>query len=586
MKEILKFLKPYRKKLVAVAVMYAIATVSSLLMPYVMSMIVDDGIREKNLRVIIGASAFMIILSLVSLITSIISIRINTSVTTGFSSSVCKAMFKKINSLSFDQYSKIGSSGLLTRSTDDVFNIEGAASEFVYTVVTVPMMLIGGTVFSFMSDSALSLIFIIFIPPVLIFISFLVKPLYDMWDRSDKYIDVQNRIVRERLSGLRVVRAFNNEDKEHKRAKFATEEMSKYIIKANVRSGYITPVALLFLNLATVVMIWIASLRAQAGFLTNAGSVIATIQYVALISNAILTLSWTIAWIPHLKVSVKRIGEVLCMPKEDEGADDVITPVFKKDEGVGVEISDMYFTYPDSSSPVLKNINMKIGCGETVAIIGGTGSGKTTLVRLLLNFYTVDSGSIIIGGKQYSELKKGEVRSAYSPTLQRGMIFEGTLRDNITMGNRDISDGKILSAAADCELSEFIESHTEGLDYGLVGMGQNVSGGQKQRINMCRSVIREAPIYIFDDSFSALDYLTERKIQQRLFKRLKGKTKIIVTQRVSTALACEHIYVMDKGTVVGSGKHSELIKNCDIYREICISQLGEKALGGDSSGAN
>jgi ATP-binding cassette subfamily B protein len=302
------------------------------------------------------------------------------------------------------------------------------------------------------------------------------------------------------------------------------------------------------------------------------------IQYVALIANAVLALSWTIAWIPHLRVSVNRISEILAMKKEDEGADDEIVNTYSRECGVEVEVKNLSFTYPDSKNPTLKNVSMKIKKGESVSIIGGTGSGKSTLVRLLLNFYDADSGTVSINGTPYSELSKSEIRSAYSPELQRAMIFEGTLGDNILMGKREASEDELMRVISDCALTEFLNSHKEGLDYGLVGLGQNVSGGQKQRINMARTVIREAPVYIFDDSFSALDYLTERKIQKCLFSRLLGKTKIIVTQRVSTALATEHIFVMDKGCVVAEGTHTELIKSSDIYREICISQLGADAV--------
>jgi ATP-binding cassette subfamily B protein len=585
MKEILKHLKPYKSRLAIVALMHLIATVSSLLMPYVMSTIVDNGIKEKDRNVIISSAVFMLVLALVSLTTSFISIRMNTAVTTSFSSSLCKTMFKKTNSLSLEQYSKIGSSGLLTRSTDDIFNIEGAASEFVYTVVTVPIMLIGGSVLAFISDWVLSLIFIVSIPPVLVFISFLVKPLYKMWDKADEYIDVQNRIVRERLAGIRVVRAFNNEAKEHKRAKFATEEMSKYIIKSNVRSGYITPIVLLLLDIATVVMLWLGAVRVESAAISDAGSVIAAIQYVGLISNAVLTLSWTIAWIPHLKVSVKRISEVLCLEKNDESADDIKNTPELSTDGAEIEISGLTFSYPDSQSPTLTDISMKINKGETVAVIGGTGCGKTTLLRLLLNFYTPDSGEIKINGQSYTDLSKNEVRSYFSVALQKGMIFEGTVRNNITMGKKSASDDEIMAAASDCMLADFISEKKEGLDYLLVGMGQNVSGGQKQRINMTRAIIRDASVYAFDDSFSALDYLTERKIQHRLFDRLQGKTKLIITQRVSTALASDKIYVMDRGRVVACGTHSELISSSNIYREICISQLGSEAVGGgDANG--
>jgi len=584
MKIIFEYLKPYRKKLVFVAALHALATFASLLMPYVMSLIVDEGIREKNAKVIIVSALIMLALAVISLVSSILSNKINSGVTTSFTSKLCAANFKKINSLSETQYSRIGSSSLLTRSTDDIFNLEGAANELVYTLVTVPIMLIGGTLLSFTKDPLLSLIFLLSVPPVLIFIVLLVKPLGSLWDKADKYIDVQNRVIRERLSGLRVIRAFNNEEKEHKRAKGATEEMAKYIIKSNVRSGYIEPVAMLLLNLATVLILWFGKERAEAEKLTEAGNVIAVIQYVALIANAVLMLSWTIAWLPKLKVSAKRIVEVLDMEKCDVGADDTFISPFDASKGVSIELCNVNFTYPDASTPTLYDISMKIEAGESVAVIGGTGSGKSTLIKLLLAFYSPDSGEIYVDSLPYSELKKNEARSAFSASLQRGMIFEGSFRDNINMGKREASDEELMSVASDAELSELINSHGDGLSYILVGMGQNISGGQKQRTNMARTLLRNSSVYIFDDSFSALDYLTERKIQKKLKERLKGKTKITVTQRVSTALAADRIFVMDRGRIVGTGTHSELIKNCPVYREIAVSQLGEAAIGGDTNG--
>ncbi len=580
MKTILNYLKPHRNKLLIVALMHTLATVAELLMPYVMSSVVDDGIAKGDIRVVLLSSAMMLALAASSLTASLVSNRINTRVTAVFSSEMCKAAFKKVNSLSFEQYSGIGSSGLLTRSTDDIFNIEGAASQLVYTVVTVPMMLIGGTLLALLADISLSLIFLASIPVILLFVIYIIRPLRGMWDKSDKYIDIQNRIVRERLVGIRVIRAFNNEEREHDRAKTATEEMSKYMIRANVRSGFITPVAMLLINLSTVVILYVGMLKVDSRVITEAGDIVAVMQYVTLIGNALLNLSWTIAWLPHLRVSVSRISEVFDMPVMDDGADDNTAPRFPLEEGVEIRVDNLSFAYPGASRNTLNNISIHADKGETIAVIGGTGSGKTTLVRLLLAVYTFGEGKISINGIPYSSLKKGEIRLAYSPSLQRGMIFEGTVRDNITMGNDEATDEMVMSAAEVCELSDFIASNEDGLDHLLVGLGQNVSGGQKQRINMARTVLREAPVYIFDDSFSALDYLTERKIQDKLRRRLAGKTKIFVTQRVSTALSADRIYVMNDGEITASGTHRELLTASSIYREICISQLGREAVEG------
>lgn len=581
MKTILEHLKPHYKSLVIVMLMHTLATVTELLMPYVMSDVVDNGIALGNAKRVVVSSLIMLTLAIASLVCALVSNKINTRVTTSFSSSLCRSTFKKINSLSFEQYSKIGSSGLLTRSTDDIFNVEGAASQLVYTVVTVPMMLIGGTALALLADVTLSLIFLFCIPLILAFVIFIVKPLRRMWDVSDKYIDVQNRIVRERLIGIRVIRAFNNEDKEHGRAKHATEEMAKYMIKANVRSGYITPVAMLLLNLSTVAILLVGMSRVQSGAITEAGDIIAVMQYVTLIANAVINLSWTIAWIPHLRVSVSRISEVFDMPVCDDGADDHTEPRFPLSEGVRVEMKNVSFAYPDAQADALTNVSFFADKGETVAVIGGTGCGKSTLVKVLLAMYPYKNGDIFIDNVNYNSLSKGEIRLAYSVSLQKAMIFEGTIRDNITMGRQDATDDEIGSVLSDVQLEDFVASKDEGLDFLLVGLGQNVSGGQKQRINMARTVIREAPVYIFDDSFSALDYLTERRIQSRLFARLEGRTKILVTQRVSTALFADRIYVMDRGRISAVGTHDELISSSDIYREICISQLGKRALGGD-----
>ncbi len=574
MKLIFKYFKPYRKKLLLNAVLHAAATLSSLMMPYVMSLIVDEGIKNKSATAIAICATVMLALAFISLATGILSNRISAKVTTDLTYSIQCSVFKKINSLSTEQYSKIGASGLLTRSTDDIFNLEGAASGLVYTLVTVPIMLIGGTFLSFTQDVFLSFVFIISVPPVLLIVIFLVKPLVRLWDKADEYIDMQNRIVRERLSGVRVVRAFNNDKKEHNRAKFATEEMAKNIIHSNVRSGFIQPVAMLLLNLATVLMLYVGALRVNTGKLEAAGNVIAVIQYVALIANAIISLSYTVAWLPKLKVSAKRIEEINSLPFCDVSADDYREEAAKKDSGASIEIKALSFKYNTASQPTLFDINMKIKGGENVAIIGGTGAGKSTLVKLLLAFYKPTSGEISIDGKPYSKLSKSEIRKSFSVCLQRGMIFEGSFRDNILIGNKDSDDTELLDVAECCDIRELIQSYDEGLSYTLVGMGQNISGGQKQRTNMSRTVIKDAPVYIFDDSFSALDFLTERKIQSRLKKRLAGKTAITITQRISTAIAADKIFVMEAGRIVGEGRHEELLLTCPIYREIAVSQLG------------
>ena len=580
MRLILNLLKPYKKLLIINGITDAVGVILLLFMPYVMSEIVDNGIAKNDFSVVIYSSVIMLILSAVSLTSSLIANKTTSKLTSEFTTDLCKLTFNKINDLSYDQYSKIGPSGLLTRVTEDIFNMEGVANTLVYTIVTIPIMFIGSTVLAFLSDVALALIFMLSIPPVMMIVLFFMKPLHDMWDKSDRYVDEQNKIVRERLSGLRVVRAFNNEEKEHGRAKFATEEMSKYMIKANVRSGYVEPIAMLLLNVATVIMVAVGGARAESGLLKNAGDIVAIVQYVALISRALINLSWTISWLPRLKVSLRRINEIHSLPQEDIGVEkrnaNSIT-------NCDIQLIGACFAYPKARENAVTDVTLTIKQGEKVAIIGGTGSGKTTLVRLMLGLSDLTGGKIFLGGEEYSRLNKSEVRNKFSIALQKPMIFEGTVRENVKMGNPNATDEDIISALSDCCMKDFIDSQEKGLDHFLVGGGQNVSGGQKQRLNMARTVIKPADVYIFDDSFSALDFYTESIIKKNLAKRMAQKTQITVTQRVSTAMTAERIYVIDGGKIVGCGSHKELIKTCQIYREICASQLGKDSIGGEDN---
>ena len=570
MKKLLELLKPYRKKLVGVALIDGIGMICALLMPFVMSEIVEKGISEQNISLVWKYAVIMVLLAIISVIANVISAKLNTSISAGYSSDLCRSTFEKINSLSYTDYTKIGPSGLLTRATDDIWNVEGTITSLPYTLFTVPVMFIGSAVLAFLADPVLSAVFMLSIPPILILVLILMRPLYDMWDKSDKYVDMQNKIVRERLSGLRVVRAFNNEKREHGRAKFATEEMAKYMIRANTRGGMVDPFAMLLLNLATVAVIYFGGIRAQAGSGISTGGIIAVLQYIGMITNAVISISWTLAWLPKVKVSMRRLNEIHSSPDEEK----IPEGEGKIPNGFDLEIRNLSFTYPNSTKSVIENISLSIKEGEHIALIGGTGSGKSTLIKLLAGLFEPSEGEIMIGEASYKDMRKVDVRSHFSVALQKAQIFEGTVRDNIKMGNPDATDDEIYEALRLSKMAEFVDSHEEGLDYILVGSGQNVSGGQRQRLNMARTVIKKADVYIFDDSFSALDFLTESEIKENYSTLLHGKSRIVATQRISTAMSADRIYVLDNGRIIGVGTHRELLSSCPIYREIADSQLG------------
>ena len=575
MKKLLELLKPYRKKLVGVALIDGIGMICALLMPFVMSEIVEKGISEQNISLVWKYAVIMVLLAIISVIANVISAKLNTSISAGYSSDLCRSTFEKINSLSYTDYTKIGPSGLLTRATDDIWNVEGTITSLPYTLFTVPVMFIGSAVLAFLADPVLSAVFMLSIPPIFILVLILMRPLYDMWDKSDKYVDMQNKIVRERLSGLRVVRAFNNEKREHGRAKFATEEMAKYMIRANTRGGMVDPFAMLLLNLATVAVIYFGGIRAQAGSGISTGGIIAVLQYIGMITNAVISISWTLAWLPKVKVSMRRLNEIHSSPDEEK----IPEGEGKIPNGFDLEIRNLSFTYPNSTKSVIENISLSIKEGEHIALIGGTGSGKSTLIKLLAGLFEPSEGEIMIGEASYKDMRKVDVRSHFSVALQKAQIFEGTVRDNIKMGNPDATDDEIYEALRLSKMAGFVDSHEEGLDYILVGSGQNVSGGQRQRLNMARTVIKKADVYIFDDSFSALDFLTESEIKENYSMLLRGKSRIVATQRISTAMSADRIYVLDNGRIIGVGTHRELLSSCPIYREIADSQLGGRKEG-------
>ena len=347
------------------------------------------------------------------------------------------------------------------------------------------------------------------------------------------------------------------------------------MIRANTRGGMVDPFAMLLLNLATASVIYFGGIRAQAGSGINTGGIIAVLQYIGMITNAVISISWTLAWLPKVKVSMRRLNEIHSSPDEEtipEGEGDV-------PNGFDIEIKNLSFTYPDSTKNVLENLSLTVKQGEHIALIGGTGSGKSTLIKLLAGLFEPSEGKIIIGGASYKDMRKVDVRSHFSVALQKAQIFEGTVRDNIKMGKPDATDEEVYKVLGLSKMAEFVDSHEEGLDYILVGNGQNVSGGQRQRLNMARTVIKKADVYIFDDSFSALDFLTESEIKENYATLLQGKSRIVATQRISTAMSADRIYVLDKGRIIGVGTHSELLTSCPIYREIADSQLGGRKEG-------
>lgn len=567
MKHLLKFIKPYTAEILLLMFLFAVRSLSTLFMPYVMSNIVEVGIRNGDMQYVVSQGIIILALAVGAFACALITNRVSSNFSSKIAVNMRKDVFNKVNELTFEQFAEIGTGSLLTRTTDDIGWMEETISQVPYVLISCPILFIGGIVMSFKGDWVLPLILLGVSVVVLLITSAICGTLEKHWQRGDEYTDVQNRVIRERLSGIRVVRAFDKEAHEHKRAVKATSEMCNSFVKANTVSGIVSPIASLFLNGATVAIIYVGAVRLQAVQTLKAGNILATIQYIALIANAVLMLSWTISFIPHIKVSLKRISAILDSPTCQESS--------SGEELTGdVKFCNVDFAYSNASNNALSNISVDINNGDIVGIIGGTGSGKSTLVKLLLDFYSVSGGQRLLGGKDYADMSPATVRDNVAVALQKSMIFEGTVRENVKMGNRDATDEQVNQVLEIAQMTEFIQSHEEGLDYKLTQAGNNISGGQKQRINIARTILKPASVYIFDDSFSALDYLTEANLRKKLNKYLQGKTQIIITQRAATAMRCDKVYVLDCGKVVGEGTHKELLLTCKTYKEIYNSQMG------------
>ena len=512
----------------------------------------------------------MFIVSVAGLLTVLVGRKYTSEIVAGFCCDLRKMVFAKVNTMTFSEINEIGTAALITRSTHDTETLGWIASIFCGSVITIPVLFIGGVFLSFRKDVLLSLILLLFIPIVFAVVIAVGRKIEPLWQISDEYIDKQNDIMRERLRGIRVIRAFDKEAHEHDRIAKATKTMAEYIIKSNVSMGVISPLTLFLLNLSVVLIVYIGAARMENGIsAVSAGDIFAIIQYVTLVMTSIMNAAFVIVMIPHAKVAANRIGEVISA----EGIDDKI-PEEPLEFSGDIIFDHATFKYDGATEPAVSDISFHITPGQKVSVIGGTGSGKSTLVSLMLCFRMPTEGRVIYDGRPTTELSHKTVRRNISCVLQNSSIYSGTIKDNILMGKPDADNSEILEAAEIAEFSDFVKSLDDGFEHELNQSGKNLSGGQKQRLSIARAIIKNAPIYIFDDSFSALDFLTESKLRTKLSEKAKGKTQITITQRVTSAMNSDVILVMDNGKLVDSGKHSELLERCKIYREIYASQTG------------
>lgn len=574
--KLLRLLKPDAGRIVLVVFLTLITSAASLALPYLMSYIVEYGIGGQNMTVTLACSGIMLGVSIMGLVVGILSYKISAGVVSRYSKTLREVIFKKVNTLNPDQLNHWGTGALITRSTNDIWLLEECASMLMQGVISIPILVLGGSALAFLADPWLALIMFTFVPVVVTVLYFVVRRIIPLWEKSDEYIDKQNSIIRERLTGIRVIRAFNREDRECDRANEATLVMAKNIIKANVNMGLLTPVIMLGLNLVTILILYVGAKLMQGGKSAVTGAdIIAIVQYVALVMNGIMMFAMMLAFLPKVAVNSRRINEILETEVQKE-PDDENLPAFSG----ALKFSHVDFRYEGASENALSDVSFDIAPGEKVAFIGGTGSGKSSIVKLIMKFFNPTSGEISYDGKSVSEISGKRVRNNVTCVLQNATIFSGTIGSNVRMSAADASDEQVYDALKVAELKGFVENLETGLDYEILSGGSNLSGGQKQRLSIARAMLKNGSIYLFDDSFSALDFLTEAHVKENLDKTLSGKTRIVMTQRASTAASADKIFVLDEGRIVGRGTHKDLLSSCRQYREIYESQTGQMVEGG------
>ena len=572
--QLLKFLKPYRNIVIIVLILLFFQSLGELYLPTLMADIVDKGIVNGDTSYIIGIGGLMLLVAAGGTVCAIIAILLSSKTATAFSRDLRSKVFSRVESYSLHEFNKIGTASLITRTTNDINQVQQVMIMGLRMMITAPMMCIGGIIMAVSKDAKLSLIFVVVIP-VLATVIFLVArkglPLFKVMQSK---LDKLSLVLRENLIGIRVIRAFNRIDHEKKRFNDANRDLTDNAIRVNKIMAAIMPMMMLVMNFTTIAIIWFGGIRIDNGNM-QVGDMMAFIQYAMQIMFSLIMVSMMFVMIPRASVSAVRINEVLDMVPEIKDADEIQIGDGRKGF---VEFKNVTFHYPGADQPAIQDITFHAGPGEITAIIGGTGSGKSTLINLIPRFYDVDEGYILVDGVDVREMSQESLRSKIGLVPQRAVLFTGTIAENIRYGKGNASDEEVKRAAETAQAMEFISTMEDGFESVLAQGGNNVSGGQKQRLAIARALIRRPEIYIFDDSFSALDFKTDAKLRAALKRETKDATVLIVAQRVSTVVDADRIIVLDDGAVVGIGNHKELFNTCKVYREIVTSQLSEEEI--------
>ncbi len=575
MKTVFKELFKFKTQIFIIFLTVAGNVFCTLSLPNYLSEIVDFGIPNNDTNFILRTGGIMLMLALSGMLCNIITGFYAARISMNLGKIFRNVIFKKIQNFSLEEFDKFSTSSLITRTNNDVTQIQNFIVMFLRVILMAPIMCIGGILMAFSKDSTMSSIIFLSIPVLIILIFLISKKAIPLSTIMQKKIDHVNLVMREKLTGIRVMRAFVTEEHETKRFRKASFDLMDNSLRMQRAIALMEPSLMLVLNATVVCLLWIGGLHIQSGEIM-AGDIIAIIQYVMQIMISVTMMSIIFVMYPRAAASASRIDEVInTRPKILE----IENPKTSSDIKGYIEFKNVSFCFSSAKHPAVKNISFKANPGETTAIIGSTGSGKSALIKLILRFYDATEGEVLVDGINVKDYSKHALREKIGYVPQKALLFKGSIEKNISMGDKNANLERIKTAAAISQSLDFINKKEDKFNSTISQGGANVSGGQRQRLAIARAIVRKPEIYIFDDSFSALDFKTEASLRDALSRETKEATVIIVAQRVSTIMTADRIIVLDKGQAVGIGRHEELLKKCEVYREIVHSQLSKEEVG-------
>ncbi|MBN8204469.1 ABC transporter ATP-binding protein [Microbacterium esteraromaticum] len=572
-KILVRYLSRYRWLLLGVLVFQFASAMASLYLPRLNADIIDKGVARADIGYIWSHGAFMLTVSLGQILASIIATYFAAKAAMSVGRDIRADVFSRVSGFSEREVSQFGAGSLITRNTNDVQQVQMLAMMGATMFVTAPLLAIGGIIMAVQTDVGLSWLIAVSVPVLLVVAVLIISRMVPLFRANQSKLDTVNRIMREQLTGVRVVRAFVRERIEEQRFRLANTDLMVLGRKIGSLFVLLFPLFMLILNVTVVAVIWFGGIEINQGGV-EVGTLFAFMQYIGQIMMGVIMSSFMAMMIPRAAVSAERVGEVLdaeaSMTRPENGTTEFPEPG-------AVVFDDVEFTYPGAEAPVLSGISFGAAPGETVAIIGSTGSGKTTLVSLIPRLFDVTGGAVRVGGVDVREADVDALWQDIGLVPQRPFLFTGTVASNLRYGREDATDEELWKALEIAQGRDFVEEMPEGLESRIAQGGTNVSGGQRQRLAIARAIVHQPKVLVFDDSFSALDLTTDARLRQALWRELPDVTKIVVAQRVSTITDADRIVVIEDGALAGVGTHDELLASSETYREIVDSQLGVDA---------